>query len=267
MKYQIKSGKLETRSIESHITDHCNLRCQQCCSLSPYLKSYNIEPDRFAEDIRLAKRVLQPQYFKLVGGEPLLHPQILTLLRLAKESLLAPILSITTNGHFIDRLNDEMWSLLDHLTLSLYPSAPLTEAKFALFESKARQFNVTLNIKRQASFQEMTLSERRTDQELTDSIYERCWLKRRCHMVREGRFYMCTRPPHFDSFYQGTTKFAQEDGIELNDDQDLVFRLAQYLERTKPLDSCGLCLGGDGKSFPHKQLSPQVVASRAEPRP
>src|SRR2546429_6408003 len=98
MPYPIIAGRLQTRSLEAHITDHCNLKCRQCCSLSPFLPPYNVAPEELRRDLLLARRVLAPRIFKLVRGEPLLHPQLLDCLPVVRESRVAPIVSITTNG-------------------------------------------------------------------------------------------------------------------------------------------------------------------------
>lgn len=50
-----------------------------------------MEPEDLRRDLELARRVLAPCIFKLVGGEPLLHPRLLECLRIARESRIAPL--------------------------------------------------------------------------------------------------------------------------------------------------------------------------------
>ena len=69
-----------------HSADHCNLRCDGCCSLSPYLPKWYIEPEDLRRDLALARRSLAPTWFKLVGGEPLPHPELVQCLRIARDS-------------------------------------------------------------------------------------------------------------------------------------------------------------------------------------
>src|SRR5262249_41383244 len=155
---------------------------------------------RLTEDLRLAARVLQPRFLKLVGGEPLLHPQLLALLEIAKNSNVAPVVSITTNGHLLPKMTDAFWKLLDHITVSVYPDPELSDSILAEVEEKCWRFDVILNIKTQEYFQEITPSTIQTS-DMASNVYAGCWMKRRCHMIRDGRFYMCTRPVHLSSYF------------------------------------------------------------------
>ena len=91
--YPIVSGRVRTRSLESHVVDHCNLTCDECCSLSPWLPRWSVSPDDLARDLTLAARVLAPSVFKLVGGEPLLHPDLVELVHVARRAEVAPRIS------------------------------------------------------------------------------------------------------------------------------------------------------------------------------
>src|SRR5262245_25034557 len=119
--YEIVEGRVQTRSLEVHIVDHCNLRCWGCCSLSPYLPKWRITSADLERDLRLARRVFAPQIFKLVGGEPLLHPDIDACLDIARQSGIAPVVSVTTNGFLLPRVSERFWQLTQALTVSLYP--------------------------------------------------------------------------------------------------------------------------------------------------
>jgi len=87
-----------TRSLEVNLVDHCNIRCWGCCALSPMLNESTLPPALLQRDLEVAKTCLQPTYLKMVGGEPLLHPQLIECLTVAKTSGVSNILSMTTNG-------------------------------------------------------------------------------------------------------------------------------------------------------------------------
>jgi hypothetical protein len=262
MTLEVREGRIVTRSLEVHITDHCNLRCEQCCSLSPFLPPWYEDPERLRRDFAAARRVLAPTFLKLVGGEPLLHPRLLDCLTVAREADLAGIVSITTNGLLAHKMPDRFWELLDHLTLSLYPRPRLTDEHLALIRDRAERFGVTLNVKVQDQFQQMTLDAPRTDEGETAEVFAACWLRHRCHMVRDGWFFLCTRPPHFDTYFHMDGALSRQDGVFLHDGPGLVDELKAYLERVEPLQSCRLCVGGDGARFDHRQLTPLQVRSR-----
>lgn len=249
MKYVVENGRVRTRSLEIHLVDHCNLRCKGCCTLSPFLRERFVDPERMRADLALARRVLRPEFLKLTGGEPLLHPRIVECIRVAKASEVASTVSVTTNGILLPRMSDEFWSELDHLTLSLYPGIRVAEG---IVRAKCSEHGVELRIKRQDEFEDLTLDAPRADEAVTWDVYSRCWMKRRCHLLRDGVFYMCTRPPHFAAAFRAP---GLSDGVTLHEGPGLLQDVLWYLEREEPLDSCRRCWGGLGRRFPHAQLT------------
>ena len=88
--YRVQDGRVQTRSLEAHIVDHCNLTCAECCSLSPLLPAWLADSDAFLKDLGKAAKVLAPRVFKLVGGEPLLHPALAEILQRVRHTGIAP---------------------------------------------------------------------------------------------------------------------------------------------------------------------------------
>jgi GTP 3',8-cyclase len=251
--YPVRDGRIQTRSLEAHVVDHCNLTCAECCSLSPLLPRWLASPASLERDLARARTVLAPGVFKLVGGEPLLHPELVACLEVARRSGIAPVLSITTNGLLLERSDDALWQAVDALTISLYPQPALSDATVAAIAARAARFGVTLNWKRQDQFVKMTRERRASDEAETRTIYQQCWIRERCHMLREGVFYTCTRPPHFSALYRGRLDFTG-DGIPLDGD-GLRDALLAYLGREQPLAACAHCYGGNATLGPHRLLS------------
>jgi hypothetical protein len=243
--YEVNRGRIATFALEAHVVDHCNLRCAECCTLSPSLPERFVDPDALARDLANAARSLAPQVFKLTGGEPLLHPALVACLEAARASGIAPVVSMTTNGHLATRVPDAAWRHLDRLTVSLYPSAPLPDATLAWIRDRAAEHDVRVTFKPAGRFQVMT-PPAPLDEDTARRVFTGCWLRHRCHSIWAGRFYTCTRPPHLGH--------AEVDGVELHGD-DLTARLLAYLEREEPLASCRACLGGTGAWIPHTQLT------------
>jgi MoaA/NifB/PqqE/SkfB family radical SAM enzyme len=82
------------------ITGACNLRCEMCTTRSEHPR--HMAPDLFASVLRDVRRAfpLRP-VVHLIGGEPLLHPQIDLLIREARR-LGFPV-AMTTNGFLLAR--------------------------------------------------------------------------------------------------------------------------------------------------------------------
>ena len=98
----------KVRIIQLEITYRCNLLCDRCnrhCNLSflPYLKDADMTEKQIGRFIRQVKeKGVQLEQLRVLGGEPLLHPQIEKYLFLLHRDLMSPglldTMVIVTNG-------------------------------------------------------------------------------------------------------------------------------------------------------------------------
>ena len=264
MEYSIVDGKVQTRALEYHIADHCNLRCDHCCSFSPILKKWFADPLEFESDLRAVSRAVAPQFLKIVGGEPLLHPELERLLAIAKSLAVGRRLQLTTNAFLMERLTPRAWESLDMLTVSLYPDPALPKDRIRWIAREARRRNIEVSWKVQDKFTCLDRSEV-AGREETEKVFQDCWIRHRCHSVKKGRFYCCTRPQYVQKFARDGSRFL-EDGIAVNDpDADsLAERIKQQLERLEPLRTCFLCHGGNAPLATHRQLTAKAVQAKRE---
>ncbi|MCH9686376.1 MAG: radical SAM protein [Deltaproteobacteria bacterium] len=262
LRFPIVDGRIPTASLEAHIVDHCNLRCDQCCSLSPQLPAYEVDPEQLARDLSWAHQVLAPSTFKLVGGEPLLHSRLVECLEVARRSAIAPMVLVTTNALRIHRVDPEFWRLVDGVTVSAYPTPGIPTEIHDHIMAKASEHRVVVNWKVQSHFVAMDRSSPQPDAETTAAIYDDCWLRRRCHTLRDGRLFACPRPIHLRSVHP--EHVADDDGVELRPGPTRATQVQAYLERLQPLRTCQMCHGARGALVPHRQLA---TRPRVRPRP
>ena len=274
MDYGIVDGKVQTRALEYHIADHCNLRCDHCCSFSPILKKWFADPLEFGSDLRAVSRVVMPQFLKIVGGEPLLHPELERLLGIARSLQVGRRIQLTTNAFLIGRLTPRAWDCLDVLAVSLYPEPGLPKNLIRFIAREARKRNIEVSWKVQDKFTCLDRSELANYAE-AEKTFEQCWIRHRCHSIKKGRFYCCTRPQYVQKFASDPQKFLA-DGFVVSDlDRDReeelncdlpgdapAMRLKQYLERSEPLSTCFLCNGGHAPLETHRQLGPVAVQTK-----
>jgi hypothetical protein len=217
--YEVRHGRVQTWSLEAQAVDHCNLRCAQCCQLAPHLKERCLEPEVLARDLERAATVLEPQVFKLTGGEPLLHPEIVRLLEVVKASGIAPTVQVTSNGLLLAKMPDAFFSSVDRLKVSWYTSAPLSESALARIEARCREHEVELAVRAYDAFQDLTPEPLFLSDGEAKRSYAGCWLKSRCHTLHRGRFYACSRPPRLEPYLRArghANHLAEEDGVDLD---------------------------------------------------
>ena len=98
--------------IEIPITTKCTLNCKECCNLIQYYQQpYHINSTDIIDDIRkissIAKGILQ---LRLLGGEPLIHPDLSNILEQILEFDNIKDIQIVTNGTLT--FDEKMLSIL-----------------------------------------------------------------------------------------------------------------------------------------------------------
>ncbi len=262
-KYHLRQGQIRTESFEVHVTEHCNLKCRDCCNISPFNAKKFITLEEIKDICRFVNDHFQPDVFKIAGGEPTLHPQLDEIVKIVKGS--GQVVRVISNGLLLHRMNDVFWQHIDQLTISNYISAPVKPHLLDAIRQKARQYEVVLNIKFVEQFNEIFVDDAIEDETRIRQIYDDCWMRHRCLIIRNGRFYKCTRAAYMDDFLAlkgkpiaaGESTYSREDGIAL-DDTDFKNKAVQYLNDKQPLNSCEYCLGVSGGLRENIQLKLRV---------
>lgn len=101
------------------ITNRCNLRCKGCFARHAMEGEVDISTDEYKKAVKdgLEKGVKQ---INLLGGEPLVHPQLGELLAINRRYGLKT--SVYTNGYFLDKYDADFWQDAK-LRVSLYCKA------------------------------------------------------------------------------------------------------------------------------------------------
>lgn len=100
---------LNRLTVQWHITDRCNLRCQHC-----YQDSYRHHGPDLSGLKQITQQVFElhrqlsgdrhiPLQFTLTGGEPCSHPDFPALLEYLASDPRSPSLAVLSNGSYIDR--------------------------------------------------------------------------------------------------------------------------------------------------------------------
>ena len=260
-------GRVRVEAFELHVAEHCNLRCANCCNMSPLVADKLLRVDEVAAFTARMANFLVADVVKIMGGEPLLHPELPAVLRILRDSGIGDRVRLFTNGLLLPAMPDAFWDALDELTISNYTSAPVKPAVLAMARERARRHDFVLNVKPVDEFTQVLSPRFQRDDDRTRDTFARCWLRHRCLVVRDRKFYMCTRAAYADDFLH---RVAHEpppgpldrtgDGIAI-DAPDLAAAIESYLNRDQPLGACRYCFGGDGAAEPHYQLSRAEVAT------
>ncbi|MBW4426146.1 MAG: radical SAM protein [Nostoc desertorum CM1-VF14] len=260
--YTISNNKIDTgRYCEINVVHHCNLSCRGCSHLSPGLPKYIVDPENIYRDLSLLSKSYIPRGVKLVGGEPLLHPNIIEVIDAIRKSGITKFVKMVTNGHLLSKAPDIFWEKIDAIEISLYPSKAINPETLKTLKQKAKDSKTILESYYWDDFRE-SYSELGTENtELVQKIYSTCAVAHiwRCHTISEGYLYKCPQSVFIPKVVKKDN--LQNDGIEITDSPDFFKQLLAYLKSEEPLGSCSHCLGCVGKRFTHEQMNPKLWRS------
>jgi organic radical activating enzyme len=255
-RYRLKDGRILNRTCEVNIVEHCNLRCRSCTHLSPVLPKHFVDPGALSSDLTALGRSYHATVLKILGGEPLLHPNLLDVIMAARESQVAEKMEIWTNGLLLPRMERRVWEAVDSVRISLYPGRSLKQHQLDRCIDLAHRNNVPIRYKRYQAFQESYSEQGTDDPSLVKKIYAVCneahrW---RCHTVANGWFFKCPQSYMIPKGMSLGPETTYRNGIKIDDSPEFRDRLLSYLTSPEPLPACHNCLGSAGKWFEHQQV-------------
>jgi len=153
MRLDVVDGKvINPEGLEINATLQCNMRCQSCSHLSPLFRRHNVDPAELSGSLAELSRSYHASYVKILGGEPLLHPDLLAVIAAVRDSAISDAVLVCTNGTLLNRMPDEFWRAVDAVEISMYPSRPLSDGDLAIFDARAAEHGVDLLVNRYTHF-------------------------------------------------------------------------------------------------------------------
>ncbi len=257
---------LKSRSCEANIASHCNLNCQYCDQWAPFWVPAFLPLDGFARDLERLSKVLWVEEFKILGGEPLLNPQLPAFIKAIQDTRIAGSISLVTNGLLLPRMSDQIWQDIDILRISLYPGVRMRMSLHDISE-RARMHDVKVFVQDHIRhpFRLTGINSRNTDRRLVQFLYDTCDDRRGCNTIHRGRFYTCTQATVFTDRMKKlgiTESQSLSDGVSIHEVGDLRTALKTYLDQKYPLEACAYCLGCHGRAVPADQGNKSMLAAR-----
>lgn len=257
MKSTVRDGRLHTYGLEVRAAEHCNLRCRGCSQNSPFMPQTFPDLPSLGTSLDVLENILRADRATVLGGEPLLNPDIDKLLLMLKTSKVFNRVFVTTNGLMLHRMSQDFWRLVDVVEISVYPATKARlQKKLPKISNAAFEDNVELHLLSMPAFKHVTLSFQITSSALVRGLYNACYFKNFCHTLRGERFYKCAPCVNIGARLSADSIASlTDDGIPLDGAPDMLDRLVSYLDSDDPLKACAFCLGSSGSNFPHEQLA------------
>jgi cyclic pyranopterin phosphate synthase len=256
----IVDGKIEPPySCELNVVDHCNLTCLDCNHASPAVQKSWVDPEMAFHDFSLLAKVYRSFIIKVLGGEPLLHPDLPAVFDAIRWSGISGRILLVTNGLLLSRMTENFWTHINELEISLYPDSGMTDAMLASAKQQAIKYSVRLRVNFLDQFRATFALAGYQDPSMAKRVYKNCKLAHvwGCHSVHDGYFYKCPQSVYIPQLRHLPIGERNQDGIKIVDTPAFLMDLFRYLTDQEPLQSCQNCLGSDGIVRPHKMVKPK----------
>ena len=233
------SAKYEPH-IEFRIAEQCNLNCKMCteyCALVKEQKFYPLE--QFTRDFeRLHEFIKDFAAIRILGGEPLLNPQVSEFIKVCRKIYPLSPLHVVTNAILLPKMPDEFFDTVREcnaqICISFYP--PMESKMPAikkLLDDKKVLYSISPKI--EVFFRRQSLTRNNNPKRM----FEICGFSN-CHNLCDGKIAACFLPfvtKYFNAYYG---KDLPEDGaLDLYDETLTTEKLKAHL--LKPLERCNYC--------------------------
>ena len=176
--------------VEFHLADHCNLNCAGCTHYSPDLPPRFADLEAVRRDFaRLAELFANVRHVRIMGGEPLLHPEVVRCLGIVRDALPRSRVTVATNGLLLAKQPADFWEACRRnrigVDLTLYPPMAGREDEV---RALCRRERVALRVTPNGAFLAKLDPAGRQPPK---AAFRACRRGAFCPFLRDGRIYPC----------------------------------------------------------------------------
>lgn len=229
----------EYNSFEISLTDHCNMSCQMCDHYAQLSEPWCISLETLDRDLKRMYELCDGKcaVITLLGGEPLLHPQVNSCLEITRRNFPETPLILLTNGLLLLKLEHgpegNIWELCRRLNVTISITRYPIRLDYGAILAKAKEYGVELllssDIHSNVPLEEAKVSYKHTFtfQPDEDNIFfPACHYFNHLGVVKDGRYYMCPVSAHVEIFNR---KFGTDLNMTDQDSMD-IFQVEDWEE-------------------------------------
>lgn len=203
------------------ICDHCNLNCKGCNHISSIAEKKNYSVGELERDLKQMK-ILHGDIPKIgiMGGEPLLHPEINSILEMVRAIFPKSKLLLSTNGILCKNMDETFWEVCKKLNIVIRFTKYPIKLNYDELEKKIVACGCRVEYFRNGEVAENFESlgiDIEGQQDPKRSFLE-CQVANQCIMLKEGRLYTCQVIPnicYFNKKFGVNLEIEDEDSIDI----------------------------------------------------
>ena len=228
--------------IEYHIADHCNLNCHACGHCSSLVR----EPvfpvlEKFTKDFeQLHKFIDDIGIIRIMGGEPLLNPDINEYVKLNRKLYPFADIRVVTNAILLPKMPESFFETLRACNVSVDISVyPPMRSKIPGIQNLLQSKGVKVGIgssPRDEFFKTKCL---KPVSNIREAFFKNCTGKV-CNTIYDGKIAVCLGPftnKYFNAYFN--QNLPTDGTLDLYDNSTTTEKIVRHLLR--PIKSCAHC--------------------------
>lgn len=231
---------------EVHLTEHCNLNCKGCDNFSSIAAEEYTNPKVYSRDCARLSELFQQdaERILLLGGEPLLHPQIISFLEITRANFPHSPIHVVTNGILLLKMQSSFWEACKKnnivISITKYP----IKIDFKKILETAKIYDVIVQYFGSSDETEKSLWKIPLDlggSQDAESNFVLCHRANNCIFLRDGRLFTCSFASnlrHFNQYFEKNIPITPENSIDIFTDVNAC-KILEFL--SKPIPLCKYC--------------------------
>ena len=219
LSYKLVARKPEETNFAFHIVEHCNLNCQMCNKFSPIADEGVIDSQRVIQDVERLAKITNRKARTIVisGGEPLLHPELESIIKGMHKSFPDVRIQLQTNGLLLAKKEDTFFEMCKKNNTFLWITKYPIKFDYDSISEKCAKYDLDIV---------EAVEEEKTSWKFTMDIKGKqpkwmalfCWMHGECINIVNGRLYACGfmhSSQHFEKNFGVKFKRRNEDYVDL----------------------------------------------------
>lgn len=209
-------------SFEFSVCGHCNMRCKGCAHFAPLVKKDFAD---FEESDRAFARLGElfggeAESVHLLGGEPLLHPQIVDFIKSVRKHFPIGKIEVVTNGLLLPKIGDSFWTAVRKNNIRISVTKYPIEFDYITAQALAAFYGVPFTYYGNSDLIDIKFFKLPLDisgEQDPDESFLNCYVANRCITLKNGRIFPCSIAPNMEYFTEefGGIEFSPCDSLDI----------------------------------------------------
>ena len=231
---------------EVNIVDHCNITCKGCSHFSPLAEKRAVPLESIQNDLRRMSELTAQNVdeIHILGGEPLLHPDLSAILVTAREVFPSSIISLVTNGILLLKQDETFWNVCKDSKITIEVTKYPINLDYEKIIRTVEDRNIAFKFHSYTGKATKKMTKVPLDLEghqNAEVSFQNCVLANRWVALIDGKMYTCQVAPnvfHFNKKFDTSMDLEEDDYLDIYKAND-IDEILSFLCTPKPF--CKYC--------------------------